>query len=307
MKKILIVTSPRASSWLENPSEVAQGLLFFASDVSDESCQVSVTTFDRLLFDIRTDNSTVLDTYNDRDLSDFDVIHMRNVDKDIAVLDFARTVGIYAKFHKVKVLEEADQIAEFGKLSQMMLFALSGLSVPHTIACWDHEMFKKSTKALGFPAIVKANNGMKGTDNFKIDSAVQLEKVALNPQQRFIAQEFIENDGDFRVLFIGDYERPLIFKRLPMDGSHLNNTSKGAEAVRYDIADFDARALQMCIEAAQATKRIITGIDIMQDARDGSWVLLEANVNPALSMGAFLEEKKDMYRIMLKNLAEEDL
>lgn len=307
MKKTLIITSPREPSWLEHPGDVAQGLLFFASSVSDENFQVFVTTFDRLLFDIHTSNITVYDTYNNCDLSDFDVIHIRNVDKAIGVLDFARTVGLYAEFHGVKILEPVDQIAEFGKLSQMMLFASNGLSVPRTIACWDHEMLREKAEILGFPVIVKANNGMKGSDNFKIDEATQLEELALIPQQRFIAQEFIPNEGDYRVLFAGDYERPLIFKRLPTEGSHLNNTSKGAEAVRYDVADFDARALQMCVEAAQAVRRIITGIDIMQDARDGSWVLLEANVNPALSMGAFLEEKRDMYRIMIENLAEEDL
>ena len=307
MQKILLITSSSKPQWLESSSEVAQGLLRFASSVSTEDSCMYITTFDRLIFDISNRAISVWDSYNEMDIAEFDVIHMRNIDKSMHALVYAKATGSYAMHHGARVIEEVDQACAFGKLSQMMLFALEGLPVPHTIACWDNTILESEAKKLSMPIVVKANNAMKGADNHMVESESELHRVLHGSEQRYVAQEFIPNDGDYRVLFIGDYKNPLLFKRLSVEGSHLNNTSKGAQAVRCEVEDFDRGALELSVRAAQTVQRKVTGVDIMQNSQDKTWVLLEANTNPALSMGVFLEEKVGMYRSMLANLTEKDL
>lgn len=305
MKKILIITSPRDPKWLESSSDIARGLLSFAADISDKTMSVHITTLDRLIFTISAHTMGVWDDYNGRDLLEYDAIHMRNLDKDINSLDYARAIYAYATHHAVHVVEEADRGGAYGKLSQMVLFHLAGLPVPHTVASWSGSVLIRKTNTLSMPLIVKANNAMKGEYNYKITSHDELVgKIAMSPQS-FVAQEFVPNNGDYRVLFIGEYSDPLIFKRSSIDGSHLNNTSKGAQVERVAMSDFPKEALEMCVKAAVTVGRKVTGVDVMQDVRDGSWVLLEANANPALSMGEFLQEKRHMYRSMLETIFEE--
>lgn len=290
--------------WLESSSEAARGLLEFVDAISDGMLQVDVTTLDRLVFTVSNDGASIWDDYNRRDLSDYGAIHMRSIDKNIITLDYAGAVQAYALARNVKVID-CDGGYISGKLSQMIIFHLAGLPVPSTIASYSNPLLlDRAIADMPMPFIVKANNAMMGSDNYKVESVDALTDVLSDSEQRFVVQEFVPNDGDYRVLFVGDYDKPLIFRRLSNGESHLNNTSKGARAEICDLSEFDKGVLSLCVRAAKSVGRSVTGVDIMQDVRDGSWVLLEANINPALSMGAYPEEKRDMYRAMISAILE---
>lgn len=289
--------------WLEAGGEIAAGLLTFADAVTQSktaNVEMMITSMDRLEFSIKPEGVSIWDNFNKRDIADFDIVHLRNIDKSVNLLDYARAITAYVQHRGNKVVEEIDEGFAIGKLSQMTLFSLGALPTPQTVSSWDHATLEKLALAtFSFPMIVKANNAMKGSDNHLVNDAVELARVLNeNPLTQYVIQEYVPNDGDYRVLFGGYSQPPLVFKRLRIEGSHLSNTSKGGEPVFATIDELD-HGYTIALEAAKAVERTFTGIDIMRNQKTNEWVLLEANVNPALTMGAFLEEKTNLYSRMI--------
>src|SRR6185312_14854633 len=181
---------------------------------------------DKLDFMIKAGEVTIYDRFNNKDLREYDVVHFRNV---TLYPDYARAIAIYVQHYGNKIFEASDTgHPEYGKLSQMVLFALNGLPVPETWATWNvldvASLYLRSSGA--FPFILKANDGIKGHDNYLVQTQQELDKiVAANPELQFIAQTFIPNDKDYRVLWFN--AEALVFSRSATGGSHLNNTSRG--------------------------------------------------------------------------------
>lgn len=287
--------------WLESGGEIAAGLLEFSQAVTETTnAKMMITSMDRLEFFVKSEGVTIWDNFNKCDIAEFDLVHLRNIDKSVNLLDYARAITAYVEHHGHKVVEETDKGLAHGKLSQMVLFNLGALPTPRTVASWDQATLEKmALDAFRFPMIVKANNAMKGSDNHLVNSRDELSSVlAQNPDTQYVVQEYIPNDGDYRVLFGGYSQQPLAFKRLRIEGSHLSNTSKGGESILCTIDELKD-GYDIALNAARAVDREFTGIDIMRNQATNEWVLLEANVNPALSMGAFLKEKTSLYARMI--------
>lgn len=308
MKKVLLITSPRHALWFEENGDIARGMLEFSQKVSNDTVSLDVTTLDRLEFTITDDGQDIYDNYTQRSLRDYEALHLRSVHLSPAMLDYASAITAFAHANGIQLIEPVDTGLSIGKLSQMMRFSLQGIPIPATYASWDHMTLRSMVeRTLSFPCIIKANNGMKGTDNYKVDSQQELETLlaGLPEDTPFVAQEFIANEGDYRVFFMGSEQPPLIFMRKGSGSSHLNNTSKGAEAFLVEMNDFDTHALAIAQQVYTLTGRALSGVDLMQNAETGAWVSLEANVSPALTMGSYLDEKASMYRHLITQ--KEDL
>lgn len=307
MKRVLIITSPRDDvNWLESSSDVARGLLGFVEATSDRRQTVSVTTVDRLLFRMG-DELSVWDNYNKRDLADYDLIHIRGAHHgDLNLLDFIRTIGLYAEHKKVELIDSIDVWhGSNGKLSQMMQSSINDISVPNTISAWrGGDLVDHAVDLQQYPIIIKANIGMKGQDNHLIKSSSEARELLERSVSQYVVQQYIPNSGDYRVLFLGNHSSPLIFKRTPSGHSHLNNTSRGGSAVLQE--SIPKEAFDMSVKAARLSGRTVAGVDIIQNSETGEWLLLEVNSNPALSMGVFYSEKVDAYRNMLNSVLERD-
>ena len=303
-KNILLLTSAREPGWIETaPTEVSQGLHAFIDALNtDADLQFAVTTLDRLAFSVIDGKVTITDTYTQRDLADYDAVHFRNV---TLFADYARAITLYMDAHGKQVFERTDvTVPEYGKLSQMVLFAQHGLAVPDTWSAWHLADIGTliADATLTFPFILKANNGIKGHDNYLVRDQAQFDEIlARDEGVQFVAQRFIANDGDYRVLYFGSDE-PLIFKRTAAKGSHLNNTSRGGSSTELQAAEFDRTALHLAERAARLTQRLLAGVDVIQDNKTGAWLVLEVNANPALSSGTLLERKVAGYKKMIRGI-----
>lgn len=302
-KSVLLLTSAREPGWIDTaPTPVSQGLRSFINTLNqDGDVEYAVSTLDKLDFTINGADMTIRDRFNDKDLREYDVVHFRNV---TLYPDYARAIAIYLQHHGKKVFEVSDaEHPEYGKLSQMMLFALNGLPVPATWAAWGVQdtasLYLRSAGA--FPFILKANDGIKGHDNYLVRTQQELDDIiAANPELQFIAQTYIPNNKDYRVLWF-DTEA-LVFSRSATGGSHLNNTSRGGVSAEVATDELDPTALAIARRAAQLTRRIFSGADVMQDSQTGEWYVLEINANPALSSGDLLDRKLTAYKKMIGEL-----
>lgn len=306
--QVLLITSARESGWLEqtdNPT--VQKLYEFAHSVSrgEGEVQLAITSLDRLQFSVNGANISVFDTASQVDISMYDIVHLRGVNRDMAFYaDFATAVTLYMHAHGKKVVDLEDSGAPFGKLSQAMLFALNNIATPATYAQWNGNDLAEMViaKGLEYPLILKASAGTMGADNYLVKDEASLRDVLAHTTQPFVIQNQIPNDGDYRVLILGNAE-PFVFWRPRIEGSHLSNTSQGSVPEKeVSISD---EALQLALRAKDVSQRECVGVDLMQNNQTGEWIILEANSNPALATGAFNDEKAERYIQMINRIVEE--
>jgi len=234
----------------------------------------------------------------------FHTIHLRNHDK---YTDYANALRVYAQAHGIHLVNIADaQLPYFGKLSQGALLAVNGVPTPDLLTAFGNQelLQELATADWQYPFVVKHNEGIRGVDNYLVTDSATLSKALDNAKPGFIAQPFIPNSGELRVLTFGDSLPPLVFQKTAVKGQYLNNTSQGGNAELVDEAEVPAQMMQDARQAARLMGRDIAGVDVLLGL-DGSHTILEVNSTPAIASGVYLGEKQDLYREYFHRLTGE--
>jgi glutathione synthase/RimK-type ligase-like ATP-grasp enzyme len=192
------------------------------------------------------------------------------------------------------------------KLSQMARLVRTGLSVPESVYLPRDkyaDYFDRLCTELGAPFIFKAIDGSTGNFNYLIRTKAALEEaLTANPERHFVAQRFIPNEADLRILIIGGKIRLVIERRRTDPTTHLNNTSKGATARLIPVTELDPGLQKIALRAVQTMKRDIGGVDLMLEKDTQYPYILEVNASPQIGSGAFTAEKLDVYTDYFKEL-----
>lgn len=184
------------------------------------------------------------------------------------------------------------------KLTQNVNFVTQGVKIPKTFFGNAQTMIENAGDFVGFPMVVKDIMANRGERNYLVRNQSQLEEMRKELEEgRFIAQEFIPNNGDFRVLMSATDE-VLVIKRQAQPGSHLNNTSQGggAELIDNPPAELLAQAKQILQESGMP----LLGIDAIE--HNGAFYFLEINMQPQIFRGVFIEEKVALFKRTIDSL-----
>jgi len=134
-----------------------------------------------------------------------------------------------------------------------------------------------------FPVIVKGSGGDRGTRVFKADNLEELEKLVRELRKsetkegkRYMLQEYIENDGDYRVLVLGEKVLGVMKRSRQKEGEFRNNFSVGG---KVEVADLPKEAKEIAIRAAKVCGLAVAGVDLMSMGAD-EYVVLEVNKGP---------------------------
>jgi len=309
-KRLLIITSKseKTVAWQEREryvKEFCEGLEGLLDDTA-----VQYTTYDDLIFSVTDGEARIFDTQNNRDLKDVSMVHFKNW---MYETEEAPVAASYLKKHGVLFANtEVDMPVAAGKLSQMFRLGENGVAVPDTYyarrpALLEQAKANKLPAGLAFPYILKATDGSRGDDNHLIRDFAQAVEVleSADPQKQFIMQNFIANDGDYRFLFIGLEDKPLVFLRTAVAGSHLNNTSKGGNGTFVELDTLPQEYLRQARKAAEILRREIGGVDIIVDKSTGKPYVLEVNGTPALATGYGVDVKIKRFAAYLKYVLEQ--
>lgn len=134
-------------------------------------------------------------------------------------------------------------------------------------------------KKLKFPFIVKPNLGSKGENVFLIKDAEDLKKLRIANLAEYVVQNFIENDGDFRVLVLGGKALGVI-KRVAQSGSHLNNISQGGKAFIVTERKLKERLELAAAKISSFFGLTFCGVDFIIDKKTKKLHFLELNTTP---------------------------
>ena len=294
MKKILIVvatasTQPDSMNWLP---------LRDAIRTESPAATIDMTSLTKLVFDISNDESHVIDTMSGNDVADYDLVIIRNVGK---TLELGISLAQYLAMKHVPFTDSYLEMRGAGKLACALLRSRAGLPTPRTVYAKAGRLaeYLEQSQALQYPFVLKADNGKKGRDNYLVATVEELkDRLAAQPDVAFIAQEMIENDGDYRALVLGD-KIGLVIKRTAAGDTHLNNTSQGGSAELVDVSVFTPEVQADILKAAQAEALEVAGVDIIFDKHTGDHYFLEVNRAPQIGTGAFAEEKIAAYATMM--------
>jgi len=235
------------------------------------------------------------------DVGDFDLVILQRVGPEI---EKAIAVAHYLQAKNVPFIDSYVLMRGKGKLAGAFMRAAAGLPTPPTFfaAPVVYAALFKQNPPFTYPFVLKADDGRKGRDNYLIHSYDELvATLAKHPGTMMIAQLFIPNDGDLRVLVLGGKVR-LIIHRKGAEDSHLNNTSQGGKATLVSPDRIPRNVLRQCVRAAQLEALEVAGVDVIFDTGTGKHYFLEVNRAPQISSGAFVEEKFAAYAAMIQDI-----
>ncbi len=178
-----------------------------------------------------------------------------------------------------------DFISNLKQKSKMeKFFNKSGVNTIHSITSVDRVKAKKFVAKVGYPIVVKPNQGSGANMTYKITNDLELEHFFKNKPSEvdFIMQEFIDGiiqtydglvDKNGKIVFAASHEFPHNIMETVNSGNHLNYYCL------KEISDEIEEAGSKIIEAYGIKERFFH-IEFFKSNVDGKIIALEVNMRP---------------------------
>ena len=251
--------------------------------------ELDLVSYNRVSFDTETRKVRL----NTKNIDEYGVLFFRTTGKHRESVDLILdAVEERIKSGEVKIV---DPILVGGRTSttlkayQMLALSRAGVRVPKTVyGSLFYLRDEAKNKNWTFPLIIKGSGGNRGERVYKVDGEKELEDLVMRLRtaevsegKRYLMQEYLVNDGDFRVLVLGD-EVLGAMKRSSRDKAEFrNNFSVGG---RVEVAEIPDNLKKIAIVAARVCGIRVAGVDIV--LKDGDWekpMVLEVNKGPQFS------------------------
>ena len=159
----------------------------------------------------------------------------------------------------------------------------SGVKSIPTFTFKNHDELLAAINAgtLKYPFIQKPNLGSKGNGVSLIKNQAEIDEQKI-PYKKFIFQNFIKNDGDYRVLILGGKVIG-VMKRTAAEGNFLNNVSQGGSAVAVTDSKVIYHTSKVALDVASIFGMNMCGVDVMYSAEEDKYYFLEINTAPQWS------------------------
>jgi len=134
-------------------------------------------------------------------------------------------------------------------------------------------------KKLKFPFIKKPNLGAKGEGIKLIKNNKDVKNLSDEEVTTGVFQNFIKNDGDYRILVIGGVPVEAI-KRVGEKDSFVNNVSMGGQALPVEDGEMKTELFKIATQISAIFNLGFCGVDVIQDQDTGELYFLELNTVP---------------------------
>ncbi len=306
MKRVLLLfSSESVGQGQADPRRLAELLEQQVAPEPARKMKVDYTEYESLVHIVSATKAAIIDAATGTDIAEYDVVYHRRW-KD--VIDQAAACACYLSRQGVRNIDrEAYAMPSITKLTQMWRLWEAGLPIPATVYASGERAMEWLLKHLdmvpfSFPMVVKGVEATRGEHNFLVETSDELQSIfARHPNMAFLIQEFIVNDGDYRVLVCGESAK-LIMHRRAVDGRHLNNTSQGGQATLVSLADMPSEVIADCVRAAGVFNREVAGVDVVVNKSNGRHYFFEVNRSPQIESGQFATEKAAVLADYLSDL-----
>ncbi len=158
-------------------------------------------------------------------------------------------------------------------------------------------------ETFGTPFILKDIHGYKGKLNYLINDHASFDKALVEADEleaELVAQQNIDNDGDYRLLVFGNKVYMVIYRSRADSSTHLNNIYRWSFKM-LSSDDLPDEVVKEALVSARALDRQVAGVDMVKDTKDNKWYCLELNEGPQISSGALIEEKQAAFAEFLED------
>ena len=276
--------------------KISQHLVLVKRAAKKLGVDLTLISYNRICFDSKdqkvlirpnlADESKIQKITKFKKADDYDVLFFRTTGKHWEEVDLI--INSITRDDVVVI----DPLVRYGKPDmackawQMLVLEKAGIEVPKTIygSLWYlYEQMKNG--AFNWPAIIKGSGGDRGTRVYKADNLEELEKLVRDLRKsetedgkRYMLQEFIPNDGDFRVLVLGDRVLGVMKRSSQSKEEFKNNFSAGG---KVEVADLPEEIKQLSVKAAKACGLAVAGVDVaFRDFDVKKPVIWEVNKGP---------------------------
>jgi len=296
MKKVLFLSSDKPQNLVKAVEFADKMKQLLGGDFQIENAQIR-----DLIFDINGYETKIYHPDKGFDIKDFDLVVFRHVGKNVIE---ARAAAVYLEKYDVKFTDSyISSLMLDNKIDSSMLHWADGLPVPRTLY-GNPEKLAGYLPVLGGKAIFKDIEGNKGKHNYLVSSEVEIRRIsAENPEVKFLLQQFIPNDRDYRIL-VFNFKPVLIIERISGGKTHLNNTSAGGTWRLVDVESFDQKVLDIAAQASRIEKLEVSGADIVIDKNTQKPYILEINRAPQILSAPPEDEKAKEYAAMIRELVK---
>ena len=226
-------------------------------------------------------------------LSEFDGWYFRAVGTE---LEWAKLLELYAKKMNIGVVDEYllthGPLRRFKSVMGWQLLE-AGVNYPKTSLVKNLDELEKEIVDRNFPLIVKLSQGGRhGMGTFWIKDHYSLTELAEKLMARiknavakrksapvyqdFLVQDFIENDGDYRVMVVG-YKCIGGYKRAVKEEKLVMNKSVGKSVKLDKVSD---EVIEQAERAARALGVEVAGIDLVKERHTDKIYVIEVNEAP---------------------------
>lgn len=248
-----------------------------------------VMALEDLVFTIDKRKAQVIHWPTGQDPADFDLVYFKawqSMPRQAAAL------AIYLRAKAVPFIDDA--VGQYGsddKLTMAMkLWAARIPTVRSAVASSKHIAAVAKSELITYPAIMKSITGEKGRDNHFVKTATAVARLARqHPEIEWILQDFVPNDGDWRVQVYGG-NPGMVIRRTSSGKSHLNNTSAGGSAQLVDHKDVPKGMIDLAARAAEAMDLSVSGVDVIIDRETGRKAVLEVNQGSQIVTGVHIDQ-----------------
>lgn len=129
-------------------------------------------------------------------------------------------------------------------------------------------------KILNYPFIAKLNHGSQGRGTVLISKTSDLNNIS--QFNLYVYQNFIPNDGDYRILVAGGTSIGLA-KRVRREHPFLNNISQGGRAEAVEDSGLKQKLVNIASKISTNLDLIIAGVDLIYHQKEKKWYFLELN------------------------------
>lgn len=268
--------------------KISKHLVLVRNAARKMGVDLDLVSYNNVCFETETGKITL----RGKDVDDYDVLFFRTTGKHWEEVD------LIINSIKREDIVVIDPLVKYGKPSyackawQMLKLKEVGIDVPKSIYGSLWYLYEKMAsiedspqRNFEFPVIIKGSGGDRGTRVFKANSLEELEKLVRDLRKseteegrRYMLQEYIENDGDFRVLVLGDKVLG-VMKRVSVSKNEFrNNYSAGG---KVEVAELPEEVKKLAVKAAKVCGLTVAGVDVaFRDFDMKKPVIWEVNKGP---------------------------
>jgi RimK family alpha-L-glutamate ligase len=181
--------------------------------------------------------------------------------------------------NKIGCLTYGAPIERYNKVLQTMkMKSLDVSQIKTIIGRCDSFSSTKLIRELKLPIVSKIIDGSQGKGIEKHETKADLEKfLKKKPEDLFIFQEFVPNDGDVRMFYVKNRIVYCITRKSQKESEFRNNVSLGG---KQEFIDPTAEMKKLGDAAVKSMSFDVTGVDLIQDKNTKKWYVMEINAAP---------------------------